>query len=198
MTIFDIGANIGSTTLNFAKLVESEGKVFSFEPDPLNYSRVLKNISLNKFSNITLFNHGVGAVKETVFLYNVNENNRGMLRILNQAKEINEFSKSTIEVDTIDNIIAEKKISKPDIIKIDVEGYELKVLKGAEKTLQKYKPILFIELDDENLKEQHSSALSLVQYLDGLGYTISNASKNILISPNTDFKNCHFDIICIV
>jgi FkbM family methyltransferase len=196
MTIFDVGANIGSTTLNFAKKVGSDGKVFSFEPDPLNYSIALKNISLNKFSCITLFNLGLGSIKETASLYNVNENNRGMLRILDKAGEPNNFSKSTIEIYTIDQIMTEKKISRPDIIKIDVEGYELRVLKGAEKTLKEYMPILFIELDDNNLREQKSSALALIQYVRSLGYVIVDASKDLLINEFTNFKNCHIDIIC--
>jgi hypothetical protein len=84
--------------------------------------------------------------------------------------------------------------SKIDLVKVDIEGYEYEWLLGAEKTLSKYKPTLFIELDDNNLKQQNSSALLLVVKLKEFGYTIFD--DRIDISNQVDFDNCHFDISC--
>lgn len=83
-----------------------------------------------------------------------------------------------------------------NLIKIDVEGYELRVLLGAEATLKKFYPILFIEINDANLCYQGDSARDLIQFLFRIGYTrITNATTEQLISIDEDITNQHLDII---
>lgn len=196
MTIIDVGANIGAITLKSAKKVGLPGKVFSFEPSPINFKRASTNISLNKFTNITLINQGLGNEKSTVFLYNVNPNNRGMLRILQDDSQNNSFEKEEVEIDTLDSSMQKFSIPRPDFIKIDVEGFEFKVLQGACKTLNDCKPQLFIELVDRNLLEQKSNAKELVHFLKHLKYQIINAQTNEEIDENSNLTDCHFDILC--
>lgn len=195
MNIIDIGANVGSTTLNFARLTGKKGNVYSFEPDTINHSRAAKNIALNNFSNIRLYNLGLGCQKETANQYNVNETNRGMLRILVNEPAKENFSKTTIQIDTLDNVASERNFLPAALIKIDVEGYELNVLKGAENILRSQKPVLFIELDDENLKEHGASASELVSFLTDRGYHVVNAADRSELSNSSDFTSCHIDII---
>lgn len=197
MTVLDIGANIGALTLQMAKKVSPSGKIFSFEPSPLNYQYASKNISLNNFSNIKMINQGLGNEKSTAFLYNVNPKNRGMLRLLQDEEQNNSYEKEAVEIDTLDSSIKNFSIPKPDFIKIDVEGFEYKVLEGAYETLSKYKPALFIELDDQNLREQKSNAKELVQFLKRLEYKILNSETNEEIDEFSNFTDCHFDIFCI-
>lgn len=196
MTVIDIGANIGATTLNLAKKTGPLGKVYSFEPGPYNFKRALENISLNNFKNIKLINKGLGHEKATAFLYNVNANNSGMQRLLTQAPPKSSYEKMKVEIDTLDNCIASMEIPSPSLIKIDVEGYEYNVLLGAEQTLLRHKPVMFIELDDNNLREQGSTAETLVEFLVQMGYTIMNAADGSAVVVDTDFQNCHFDILC--
>ena len=141
-------------------------------------------------------NQGLGNKKETAFLYNVNPNNRGMLRLLPENDGTKSYEKEEVVIDTLDNSMEKFSITKPDFIKIDVEGFEYKVLQGAHKTLSKYKPILFIELVDNNLLEQKSNAKELIQFLKLLNYKIVNAQLNEEVDENYDFTNCHFDILC--
>ncbi len=196
MTAIDIGANIGATTLNLAKKVGSHGKVFSFEPSPYNFSQASINISLNNFSNIVLINQGLGNKKTTANLYNVNTNNRGMQRLLKDSAENNLYDKTEVEIDTLDTSMQKYNVTNPSIIKIDVEGYELNVLKGGIETIKKYKPALFIELDDNNLKEQGSNAGDLIQFLLALEYKIVNAATGNVVNDNSNHAHCHFDILC--
>ena len=181
MHIIDIGANIGATTLNFAKRVGVEGKVFSFEPSPYNYKKALENIKLNNFENIKLINQGLGNEKTTTFLYNVNENNRGMQRLLKDSEDISSYEKTSVEIDTLDRSMQIFNIPTPSLIKIDVEGYEFKVLKGGWETIKNNMPALFIELDDNNLQEQGNNAKELIQYLLEFGYNIVNAATGSLV-----------------
>ena len=196
MTIIDIGANIGATTLNMAKRVGVSGKVFSFEPSPYNYQKALENIRLNNFLNIKLINQGLGNKKATACLYNVNLNNRGMQRLLDNDSDINAYDKTEVTIDTLDRSMQLFEIPSPSLIKIDVEGYELKVLQGGLETLKKNKPALFIELDDNNLKEQGSDAKELVEFLLELQYNVVDAADGKRVSEATDYTNCHFDILC--
>lgn len=196
MNVIDIGANIGAVTLHLAKKVSSLGKIFSFEPSPLNFKRAMENISLNNFRNIKLINQGLGNEKATAFLYNVNPTNRGMLRLLPEDDQNKLFEKEAVEVDTLDNSMKEFSLPKPDFIKIDVEGFEYKVLQGAYETLKNYKPMMFIELDDNNLREQNNTPKELIQLLQQLNYKIKIAETQEAVDENFNFTNCHFDILC--
>jgi FkbM family methyltransferase len=191
-TIFDVGGNIGFTAMYFSTL-NSTACIFAFEPHPKTFQRAQDNLSVNNFKNIYFQKLGLGDKPDTVKLFEVNSNNPGMNRIIPGN---NDFPHVTIEIDTIDNFVQVKGIEKIDFMKIDVEGFELSVLKGAAKTFQKQLPILFIELDDDNLRENNSSAKELVELLSSYGYKkIYRADKNEPVTGNTDFTHCHYDII---
>ena len=193
-TIIDIGANIGYTILNFAKLVGHEGAIFGFEPDPINFERCNHNIVQNNFTNIHLSKCGLGESMGKFLLHVPSPQNRGGNRIINEKTE---GETNVIEVITLDDFVRQKQINKIDLIKIDVEGYELKILKGGESTLKKFKPTLFIEIDDNNLKQQGHSVLLIVDFIKSLGYNnIMRADNDQNISSQYNFPNCHFDIIC--
>ncbi|MBK7885894.1 MAG: FkbM family methyltransferase [Bacteroidetes bacterium] len=190
-TILDIGANIGTTSLYFASL-NAKAKIISFEPHPDTFKRAEENIKLNSFRNIELLNIGLGEQKAELKLYEVNENNPGMNRIL--AEETN-LPYKIIQVDLLDKIMEEKSIPPVDFIKIDVEGFEYSVLKGGVNTL-KNKPVLFIELDDNNLRENNSTAEELIKLLYTIGYSrFYRADTSEAVSTTTDFSHCHFDLI---
>lgn len=190
-TIIDIGTNIGQTALHCAKLAGKNSKIIGFEPDKINYEKALKNIQLNSFKNITLFNFALGKQKEGVPLKINSPKNRGGNRV--DRKLID--SKNIIQVEILDDIIHKLNIDTVSIIKIDVEGFEMEVLNGAQQTIQKQKPILFIEIDDRNLKEQNTSAEELIQFLFKMNYSIKIAATNDKILNVNNFLNCSVDII---
>ncbi len=196
MTVIDIGANIGATTLNFAKKVGSAGKVFSFEPSPYNYRHAFQNISINDFRNIKLINRGLSHEKTTAFLYTANANNSGRQRLLKEIEENTPCEKTSIALDTLDNSMVIFSIPPPSLINIDVEGYEFNVLLGGKETILKYKPALFIELDDNNLREQGSTAEELIKLLAQFQYNVINAATGNVVDEKTNFNNCHFNILC--
>ncbi len=196
MKVIDIGANIGATTLNLAKKVGSGGEVYSFEPSPFNYQRASQNISMNNFRNIKLLNQGLGNEKTIAFLYNVNTNNLGMQRLLKESGENNFYERTPVEIDTLDNSMVNFSIPPPSFIKIDVEGYEFNVLLGGRETITKHRPALFIELDDNNLREQGNTARGLIELLVQFQYKIINAATSSKVNEHTNFANCHFDILC--
>ena len=81
-----------------------------------------------------------------------------------------------------------------DLLKIDVEGYEMAVLRGGFASIRKWKPILFIELVDANLREHGWSGASLVQFIEGLGYEIFDARTMV---PIDRFAPHDTDVLCL-
>jgi FkbM family methyltransferase len=192
-TIIDIGANIGYTTLLFSKTVQ-QGKVLSIEPSKELYNTINDHLTLNKITNVTCLNIGLGETEKTAQLYKVSENNSGMNRVFENAET--GFNSESISIKTLDDVVWEQRIEKVNAIKIDVEGYEYKILKGAYNTIKTHKPILLVEIDDLNLKEQQASPMEVFKFLEGLNYSIIEASDLKPIEMQKDYTGVHFDVIC--
>lgn len=186
--VLDVGTNIGETLLHFAKLVGSGGFVYGFEPDATNYANVQKNIGLNEFTNLHVFNLGVSDRAETLKLFRVDPNNLGMNRILNavEAEQYSDFT--TIETDTLDSVIAANNISKIDVVKIDIEGYEVHALRGARQMLASFKPKLFIEVGYSRLLKNGTSPNEMISFLNEFGYRVFHADTDEVIDENYDFS----------
>lgn len=191
-TVLDVGANIGLTVLQMAQKTQS--KIYGFEPDQENFDQCKKNISLNNRSNVTVENIGLGNKKGEYFLAKSDFNNSGKHKI-KPKKEASYGQK--VKIETIDNWIKQKQLRKIDLIKIDVEGFELQVLKGAEKTIDQFHPKLFVELDNKLLKEQKNSAKKLIQFLHQKNYILKHAITKKEVKEDDNFNACHFDIIAI-
>lgn len=193
--IADIGANIGTTALFFANQ-NPQAHIYAFEPHPNSFKKASENIALNRFKNIHLINIGLGEQPATLKLYEVNKYNSGMNRILSQNMD-NNLSYVEIVINTFDNFCKKNEIKTLNFVKIDVEGFEYWVIKGGVNTLQKYKPVLFVELNDNSLKEgSQKSAKEFIELLNSIGYnTIYRSDTLQNISSETNFTNCHYDII---
>jgi FkbM family methyltransferase len=191
--IIDVGGNIGQTAMNFAKIAGEHSIIFTFEPDELNYSNLIENLGQNNFKNIRHFNLGLGSIKEELPLKINSPSNRGGNRI----DKKNTMGSSLIKIERLDHILEKEQINNVDLIKIDVEGFELEVLKGSKKTIERYMPSLYIEVDDNNLCQQGTNAKELINYVSAFGYNcIHSKSKEIVTPSDTNLKDCHFDIIC--
>jgi FkbM family methyltransferase len=189
--VVDVGTNIGWTVLNFGRL-SGLGKVVGFEPDPFNYDVCKKNLALNQLSNIELLPVGLGDKESEALLEVRTPGNRGG----NRVSLTNTKNSVSIQIKTLDSVSAVTTLSKVDLIKLDVEGYELNVLRGARNLLLKHKPVLFIEVDDHNLKDQGDSAEALILFLEEVGYSsIEHAETKQPVTRNFEFTNSHFDVI---
>lgn len=192
--VIDVGANIGMLTLPLARAV-GNGRVVSFEPDPVNRARLEEHLEMNRVGNVTVLPFGLGAEAGRSELYKVVDTNSGMNRILTGPVPAHAYPHSTIEVRRLDDLWPELGLDGLDVLKVDVEGFELSVLRGAARTIERHKPVLFIELDDDNLRENGSSAAHLVQWLHDRGYAVEDAIKGVPIRAG-ELEHCHLDILC--
>lgn len=173
---FDIGSNIGFFSLT-ASLIPSIQKIYSFEPSKEIFLTLQQNIELNGLDEIiTPVNKAISDKEEAVnFLTNSNLEGIGSIKETSIHSE-NKFKK-TIQLNslTIDNFInLENKIIT---FKIDVEGHEFKVLKGASKTLIKNTSILMIEAFDSK---------EVIDYLKTIGYRILFKIKSNFFFTNSE------------
>lgn len=154
---FDVGAYKGYYSLLASELVGERGKVIAFEPYKEAFEILLKNIRLNGITNI---------IAENVALSDFEGAGKfvpaGIGSHLGNGNQI-------IKVKTLDNVVNTLKIV-PDIIKIDVEGAEYSVLRGAKNVLKHYRPTLIIEI-------HRSADFQLFNYLTSLGYNIGLLNK---------------------
>lgn len=190
--IFDIGANIGSTSLYFSKL-SPDATIFAFEPNQETFSKLQSNLSFNRNSRILPQNIGLGDKNSVMKLFEVDENNPGMNRILPDGSQ---FPFTTIQIERLDDFCKRHEINKIDFMKIDVEGFEYAVLEGGQNIIKSCKPLIFLELDDSNLRDNNRSARELLILLEGMGYTcFKRADNSTPITADMDLRNCHFDLI---
>ena len=141
--IFDIGGNIGQYSLFFCSITKDKGRVVSFEPNKECYDFLNFNLNYNNIKNVETFNIGVGHKDITESFY---EDNITGGRLSSFHKEINlKISDSKIKIKKLDTIINE--IGEPNFIKVDVEGYEINVLKGLNTDLKNCKFLVEVRKD---------------------------------------------------
>lgn len=187
MTVIDIGANIGCHTLRFAKLVGPRGKVIAFEPMSWAFSKLIRNIALNNFNNIIL--------EKTALSNKNNENQEVNFPCSWPISGIDDFKrylahqanimKDVVDFITLDDYVSKKGMSKIDLIKLDVDGYEFKVIRGALETLKLHNPIIIMELCVYTLKEMGDKVTDLVSLLSDLGYKFYS-ENDMKRFPSTD------------
>lgn len=145
-TVLDIGANIGTHTLPFCHFVGANGKVFAFEPQRIVYQTLVANMALNSITNAYCYHKAVGQKKGKIRVPIVDytkSNNFGGLSLRKEHTEKSEL----VDLITVDSL----QLDACNLIKMDVEGMERDILKGAKKTIQRFKPVMYLENhNDEN------------------------------------------------
>lgn len=192
--VVDIGANIGLRAMAFAKAARN-GRVIAFEPHPVSFARLKAHAEANHLHHLVPVRLGIGNARSSARLYEVVDTNPGMNRIISDPDVESHFPSQEIEIDTLDRALASQDVTHVTHIKIDVEGYEMEVLRGSEAVLKRDGPALFIELDDDNLRDQGSSAKELVEWLRGHGYRVHEAENDAPL--RSDLTECHLDIIAV-
>jgi len=194
--VVDVGANIGYFTLLAARLVGPKGKVFSFEPEPLNFRYLTKNIELNNYSQVFAYQMAVSNKNGKTKLYLCDYDSGH--HTINKYEGVKAYSrgrptrKHSVEIETVvlDDFLKEKT-NHIDVVKIDVEGAELLVIKGMEEILKKNRNIkILLEFFPLLLRKMESSPEELIKMLSqkydfnifivGSDYTMKGLSKGLI------------------
>lgn len=167
---YDVGANVGFLTVIAARLVGPTGTVYAFEPVPENAAVIRRNASANGFQNIqvievALANHsGTGELALAAY--------SGGAVLAEVAKPPDWVGMLRVKLSSIDDLVELDGLQPPSFVKIDVEGAELGVLEGMERTTARYRPVILYEIDDaepDHLRHKHAMCK---QWLVSHGYLV--------------------------
>ena len=190
-TVLDVGGHAGYIAVYLASLVGPDGRVFVFEPGQNNLPYLKHNTKTKK--NVTVVEKGVGSRNEarTFYIEGLTGQNNSFIsdfavletnKARAYAAEAN-VEETIVDVVTLDKFCSEEEI-RPDFIKIDVEGFELEVLRGAASLLRDVRPVLMIEI-----QAGHQEIVRLARQL---GYRMLSPEGNVLRSTD-DFVAQHIN-----
>jgi FkbM family methyltransferase len=170
-TIVDAGANVGYYSLLFAKWLSGSGSIHAFEPFPGTAKRFVRNLQLNP------------ALQPAVHLHQMALSDRAGMVSMDAPNPANSgcnyisTSSGSIRAMTLDEFVAEREIARLDLLKIDVEGAEVSLLRGAEQSLNRFRPVVMIEINPSALRRFGQTAEDVVSLLGSRCYRLTVATR---------------------
>lgn len=204
-TIIDIGANVGLMTLQFSKLVPN-GRVFSFEPTHYALERLKKNLSLNPelAKNVTVINAFVSEKSETnpdIIAYSSWKVNGEQAANLHPVHLGTPKDAKGVPSVSLDDFADQQQFAKIDFIKVDTDGHEYEVFKGAAKAIAKYRPKIIFESALYVLDEKNINFDFYLDYFGKLNYKLMDTMTDAEITAENYRKyvpkNGSTDLIAI-
>jgi FkbM family methyltransferase len=175
-TFIDIGAHVGYFSMVAVPFVGPHGTVLSFEPEFANYGRLVEHIALNQAWQVQPVHMAVGS-REDVATFFVNADNDGGHALWDVSKhdQCHETrirgERRTVFVTTLDRFLAQRPIASLKAIKIDAEGSELAILRGAEQSIRRYHvPFIIAEVNRFALQNMGTSEAELRALMTSWGY----------------------------
>lgn len=173
--VVDAGAMIGDHTATYADWVGAEGSVYAFEPNPEAYECLAMNV--RSLPQVKIFDFGLSNKLQSVKL-NLSENSG--------ASHLSDDEGSVL-VKMLDSFA----LKRLDFMKIDVEGFETRVLRGAVQTILSCRPTMLIEVNSGALLRAGTSSSELCSVLSSLGYSTQITDRRFI------WSDLQFDILCL-
>lgn len=187
----DVGAHIGYYGLALSSIVGPEGAVLCFEPNPRTFHFLQRNIILNHRTNISVIQKALGDVEGIVHI-------SGSENVRLGWTSVSDNGPVAVPCATLDDEVEGANLARVDFIKIDVEGYEPKVLSGARKTIHRFHPTILIEINSRALAAHQSTPEQLTATLVEFGYRLYVSSpKGLSLCNPTGDKRTFFNVFAI-
>lgn len=174
MTFLDIGANEGLYSIFASRKVGESGEVWAFEPSPREFRRLHANLALNECANVEEFDLALGDREGEAQLAVAGFGHEGQNTLSSFVYDIEILERMPVAVHRLDEIASRKGLERLDVVKIDVEGSEVRVLKGASAALTDFRPVVIVEAHDRALRTQDNSVEELLELLRSFEYTVNS------------------------
>lgn len=178
----DCGANIGLFTIAAATLVGPTGQVVAFEPAPPAREALERNIDLNGFAQVTVLPYAL-AERPSTMPFLLMGDSGGLSSFCPECPADGRIVQVTVAA--LDAVIPVDCWGRIRLMKIDIEGAEVRAFQGADRLLTCERPVLIVEVEDEHLRRQGSSAAALYKLLDHYGYDAYHSNRP---SPDVVFR----------
>lgn len=171
-TFIDIGAHIGFHSLKAAAKAGSRGRVLSVEPNPDTLRELRSNVRASAANQVLVQPVACSDREGTLQLFAGSLANTGMSSLSKRTAEAEGVSGRNFQVRArpLDDLVKEAALARVDVMKVDVEGAEMFVLKGARQTLERFHPFLVMEVKEEQLTAMGTSKAAVFAFLKELGY----------------------------
>jgi FkbM family methyltransferase len=171
-TFVDIGAHIGYYSLKAAPVVGPTGRVIAIEPNPETIQKLYGNIQASGARNIAVAPVACSDAEATLELFGAPRSNTGetSLSRTNASQDSQAVTSYKVSARPLDEIVKDAGVSRVDVVKIDVEGAEYLVLKGAAKTLDRDHPVILVEIVERQLQAMGTSSKQVYDLLRSHGY----------------------------
>ena len=175
----DVGANVGWHTLLLARLVGDGGRVLAAEPNPSVRARLQENLNLNRFRHVEVVPYALADAEGAAEFLAPDGNavGAGDGRMV-AATEIGEHQIIRVETRRLDTILLAMRLERLDLIKIDVEGFEWPVLKGAEQMIARFRPHIVFEYLDEYVERGGGTPEALAEFFLRHRYRLFAIGRN--------------------
>jgi len=191
MVVADIGASTGYYTLLASKIVGSTGLVLSFEPEPHRFRELVDNILINKCNNVKPFKLAISDKEGELSFEFADALGYGC--VVRTRKSAEKSKKMQVKAVTLDSFLHSLSIKEIDLVKIDVEGAELEVLKGMKEILSQRKVKIICEIHPKGLSSLGYSIEDVENILRKYGYKIYLISSHGLVPTDSiDNKYAHY------
>lgn len=181
----DVGAHIGYFSLLMGLKTGKKGLVVAIDPIKSNVLGIKKTFSKNKLRNLIVFANGASDKSSVTEAEVYTDSDMAHFKDAAHISDVPSHAIEFLRVNTIDNMVSEMSLQTVDFIKIDVEGYEEKVILGSENVINIWHPQLIVEI------HTHELGVKVFQLLRKFGYTIYNINE-LKIEDSAELKN--FDL----
>jgi FkbM family methyltransferase len=177
--IVEIGANVGSETVGFSDIVGATGVVHAFEPYPPNLVELRVNAEQARYRNINVWALALSDGEGNVQFADPRPGNSGSGHLLGVANDQMSASPATevteVRCTTLDSLMLQ--LGRPRLVVVDAEGHDAAVLRGAERLLTAYQPVIVLEVVEELLARSGSTPSEVASHLSRLGYNVVEITR---------------------
>lgn len=174
-TVIDVGANVGFFSRRFAKWVSDTGRVVAIEPAPDHCRNLERALTRQGMAHRVEVIRAVATQSAGTRFLELNPHNPSDHKIGERGLEVAAV--------TIDGLMAERDWPPVSLMKLDVQGAEYQVLAGSQETVRQFRPVLFIEVQEESLRRLGSSPEEVLGWATARGYSIHTLEKHGISSP---------------
>ena len=190
----DVGANFGYYSIVLASRLNKQCTVHAFEPNPPTLARLRHHVAINDLQDVVQVHDFALSDQEGTAALATKQGNSGATNVVES-----DGASRPVRVTTLDAFCNEQRLTRLDAMKIDVEGFEERVLLGGRQTLSRWRPVLLLELEPPRLHDKQTSAERVVQLLQEMGYALF-VSRRRTLEPLRDLpegKDAQINVFCL-